>query len=321
MDAAVASGLPGMERLDVNEHVRRVDKLAHSCRRFTGRVMPHFWSGRCDYPQSEPKFRIQALVTHLQRDLGIRYHPDRRIDEPVLRPEDSFLYGVLFGRGGTCGSLPLLYTSVGRRLGYPIQLVGTKSHLFCRWEAAERFNIEASGDGVSFFPDEHYRSGRFAMPPEAVRACGYLESLSPREEVAGLMCQRGECWMQEKNYGEAVTAFAWAHELDPRRVQHEILAKQAVRRWDEDLRNRMPPHFPRIDVTSRDRQFTQMPPEAELAIVQLRVTEQILNDPAWERKWRGPLRWVLTIRPTDFPTVLKVDYRWNQPATAGATAS
>lgn len=282
--------------------------------------MPGFRARRCDYPDSEGRFRVQAMVTHLQRDLGMRYHLGRRADDPALRPEDSFLYGVLFGRGGTCGSLPLLYAAVGRRLGYPLRLVTTRGHLFCRWEGAERFNVEGSGDGVSFFPDEHYRTGRFAMPPETVLACGYLESLSPREEVAGLLCQRGECWAQERNYGEAATAFAWAHELDPRRVQHEALTKQALGRWDESLRNRLPPFFPRIEATSRDRQFSRMPAEAELVMIRLRVAEQVLNDPALERNWWGPARRSPAERPKDLPTVLKFNYHWTRPAFAGLIA-
>jgi hypothetical protein len=293
--------------------------MAASCRTFIERVMPHFRHGRGDYPDSEGRFRVQAMVTHLQRDLGVRYHPDRRTESSVLRSEDSFLYGILLGRGGTCGSLPTLYAAVGRRLGYPIKLATTKGHLFCRWDAAERFNIEAAaGKGVHFYPDEHYRTGRFEMPPQTIAMCGYLQTLTPREEIAGLMCQRAECWMQERNYGEAVTAYAWAHELDPRRWQHEFLTKQAMKNWHEALLNRTPPYFPRIEVGRWERQFTQMPAEVELFIVRLRVSESVLNDPELEARWWGPLRRNPTERPAGFPNVLKVDYRWNQPAAAGS---
>lgn len=309
-DAAIAAGLPGMERLDVAAHVHKVDGMAASCRRFLDRAMPYFHAGRCDYPGSEGRFRVQAMVTHLQRDLGVRYHPGRRGDEP-FRPEDSFLYGVLLGRGGTCGSLPILNAAVGKRLGFSIKLVTTRGHLFCRWEGNEVFNIEASGDGVSFYPDDYYRTGRFAMPPQTVAMCGYLESLTPVEAVAGLMGQRGECWMEERNYGEAATAFAWAQELDPRRVQHGFLTHQAMRTWHESLQQRLPPFFPRLEVINRRRQIRDLPPEAELALIRLRVTEQVLADPAWDAKWWGPLRRNPTERPAGFPNVSQVEYRWN----------
>src|SRR5437763_16014278 len=94
-DAACAAGLPGMERLDVVEHVRRVDALAASCRRFTERALPYFHSGRSDYPDSEGRFRVHAMSTHLQRDLGVRYHPDRRPDAPMPRPAAPVLPGAL----------------------------------------------------------------------------------------------------------------------------------------------------------------------------------------------------------------------------------
>ncbi len=34
--------------------------------------------------------------------------------------------------GGTCVSMPVLYTAVARRLGYPVKLVLAKGHAFCR---------------------------------------------------------------------------------------------------------------------------------------------------------------------------------------------
>jgi hypothetical protein len=311
-DAACASGLPGMGRLDAGKHVRRVNDVAASCQRFTDRVMTDFCAGRCDYPGSESRFRIQAMVTHLQRDLGLRYHPDRRGDEQ-FRPEDSFLHGILFGRGGTCGSMPLLYATVGRRLGYPIKLVTTRNHLFCRWEGDERFNIEASGDGVSFFPDEHYRTGPFAMPPETILACGYLESLAPREEFACLLTQRGDCWLQEKNYGEATTSFAWANEVDPRRMQHRYLTQNAIAKWDQDLRNRLPPMFPWLDLGMPPPQFRELQRHVEREIVRMLVMERLLADPELEYKWWAPARRNPITPPPGFPKCLRIDYRWDQP--------
>ena len=185
MNATCALGLPGMTQVNGDGDAKIVDAMAASCRRFTDHAMSLFHQGKCDYPDSQPKFRIQAMITHLQRDLHLVYHPDRRAEDSIFKPEDSFLHGLLHGGGGTCGSMSVLYVAVGRRLGYPLLLVSAKCHLFCRWEGLEQFNIEGAGQGISFHPDEHYRNGTFAMPPETVKACGYLESLSPREEVAG----------------------------------------------------------------------------------------------------------------------------------------
>ena len=131
------------------------------------------------------------MITHLQRDIGIRYHPGRTRDEDVFQPEDSFIYGVIQGEGGTCENLQIVYAAVGRRMGYPLKLVITRCHGFCRWDdgtlLGDRFNIEASGENVSFFEDEHYRTGHYAMSRQTVELCGYLQSYSPREEVASFI--------------------------------------------------------------------------------------------------------------------------------------
>ncbi len=318
MNLACAQGLPGADRIDYALCLRTIDEWAVRCHWFTERVLPYFRRGECDYPESEPKFRIQALITHLQRDLGVRYHPGRMAEDAVFQPEDSFVYGIVQGRGGTCGNLPILYAAVGRRLGYPLMLTETRNHLYCRWDAlpgGECFNIEASGQGVSFFEDEHYRTGHFEMPREAVEACGYLESLSPREEVASFMCQRGECWMQEKNYNEAATAFAWANELDPRRRQHGYLTWQALRTWKEALQARLPPRlFPKLDLGLPESQFRNLPRELEREMIGLRVLEGLLNDPDYDRKWWHPLRRNPDERPDGLPETLHVNYRWNLSA-------
>ncbi len=282
VNLACAAGLPGSDQIDIDHCLRVLDSWAWQTRCFTERVMPLSHDGRSDYPDSEPRFRIQALVTYLQRDLGLRFRMDRRSDDAVYEPADSFLHGIIQGQGGTCGSLPVLYVAVGRRLGYPLMLAMTRGHLYVRWDAlpsGECFNIEASGDGVSFFPDDYYRTDRFEMAPETEAACGYLQSLSPREELAIFLVQRGECWMQESVYGDAAMSFAWAHEIDPRRRQHALLTMQALRKWDEKLRTMLSPgSFPILDIRLPPRQFANWPHEVEREFVRLRVREELLRN-------------------------------------------
>ena len=314
MNLACFEGLPGADQVDWERCLRTLDEWAVKCRRFTDGVMPYFRAGQCDYPESEPRFRIQALISHLQRDLGVRYHPDRRADDAPFHPEDSFIAEVIVGEGGTCASLPVVYTAVARRLGYPLMLATTKSHLFCRWDAllgGDCFNIEASGEGLTFYPDEHYHTGRFEMPPEAVKACGYIESLSPREELASFLGQRAECWVAEKNFNEATTAFAWANELDPRRGQYALLTDQTIRRWKSAIQERLPSRlFPKLDLGLPAPHFRQMPREVERELIGLRVTEGLLNDPDLNRRWWEPLRRNPAVRPTEIPETLRIDYRW-----------
>ena len=322
VNLACADGLPGADRIDWERCLTTLDRWAGCCARFTAGVMPHFRRGACDYPDSEPRFRVQALVTHLQRDLGVRFHPGRIAEDAVYRPEDSFVYGVMQGEGGTCASLPVVYAAVGRRMGYPLLLAETRSHLFCRWDArpwSECFNIEASGEGVSFFEDNHYRTGGYEMADEAVAACGYLQSLSPRGELASFLCQRAECWMQERNYGQAVTAFAWANELLPERWQYGLLTGQALNEWRIAVQARLPSRlFPKLDLGLPAPQFFQLSRATEREMIALRVTERFLNNPELERRWWQPLRWRPWVRPVGMPDVLSVNYRWNRAARDAA---
>lgn len=310
VNLACAVGLPGSDQIDFGRCLRILDAWAGQSRCFTERVLPLFHGGRCDYPESEPRFRIQALVTYLQRDLGLRFRFDRRSDDAVYEPVDSFLHGILQGQGGTCGSLPVLYVAVGRRLGYPLKLATTRCHLYVRWDAlavGECFNIEASGDGVSFFPDDYYRTGRFAMAQETEEACGHLRSLSPREELAGFLVQRGGCRMQEGVYGDAATSFAWAHELAPRHRQHALLTVQALQKWDEQLRALLPPrHFPILDIELPPWQFANWPREVERELARLHVLEGLLRDSDCERRWWRPLRQNPSARPRDLPGRLRL---------------
>ena len=316
MNLACACGLPDSELIDFGHCLRTLDAWAEQTRRFTERVMPFFESGKSDYPDSEPRFRIQAMITYLQRDLGLRFRLDKRSSDAVLEPADSFLHGIIQGKGGTCGSLPVLYAAIGRRLGYPVTLATTRCHLYARWDAlpwGECFNIEASGDGVSFLPDDHYCTGQYEMSAETVEACGYLQSLSPREELASFLAQRGECWMQETVYREAVTSFAWANEIDPRRQQHSFLTFQAMEQWDKQLRAMLPSHFPVLDMGLPAPYFHRLPREVERELIRMRIMEGLLLDPDNDRRWWTPSRQNPHQRPQGLPEQWRVDYRWNQP--------
>lgn len=251
------------------------------------------------------------MITHLQRDLGLQYRRACECQDSAFRPADTFLFGLLHSDGGTCGSLPVLYAAVGRRMGYPIRLVTTRNHMLCRWHSDETFNIEASGEGVSFFSDEHYRTGRFALPAQTIADCGYLKSLYPQEESAAFLRQRGECWMSDRQYGEATISFACANELDPTRQQHMFLTRQAMTKWGSALRSRVPRGFPKLQIDTPGRRFSKMPQKAEAAFIQLLVTENLIKNEELEQRWWKPLR--ANMRPKDLPVNLPALFAWDNP--------
>jgi hypothetical protein len=189
-----------------------------------------------EFQNSEGFFKMLVLAVVLAEDFGVNYHPERRTgpenstthDRFFADSRDVFLHGLLGPeRKGTCSSLPVLYVTVARRLGYPVKLVATKGHLFVRWEGkGERFNIEAAGNGLNCPTDEEYRKWPYVVSDEEIATEGYLKSLSPPEEFAAFLSIRGFCLRDNGCFREAAEAFATAARFDPSRPQYKKLADQ-----------------------------------------------------------------------------------------------
>ncbi len=189
-----AKGLKGAEDLDIDKCLNTLQKWAEWVKHETDRNLHKFKENPKEYYNSEAYFRMALLVTVLQQDFGVKYNPDL-IPKDGLKLEDLrkpftddsrnvFLHGLLTGKNeGTCASMPVLYLTVGRLLGYPLKLVSTKCHLFLRWEDnKERINLEGTAPGLSVKPDEFYKKWPFDITPEEDKYQYYLKSLSSLEE-------------------------------------------------------------------------------------------------------------------------------------------
>jgi len=128
-----AGGLPTSEALDVPAYLQQLDVWAELVAAKTERWLPRFHRCPSEFDGSPGRFRMMALVTVLQRDLGVRYDPACQ-EGPycALDPRTLFLHGLLDGNGGTCVTMPVLYVAIGRRLGYPLFLVQAREHFFVR---------------------------------------------------------------------------------------------------------------------------------------------------------------------------------------------
>ncbi len=121
--------------------------------------------------------------------------------------------------------MPVLYAAIGRRLGYPIKLAFAKEHVFCRWdEPGERFNIEATSPGFSMRPDSYYLKWPFPITSDEIASHRYLVSLTPREELACFLIERGNCLRDRLKWHKAVEAFYWAAQLDDRHSGMHMVA-------------------------------------------------------------------------------------------------
>ena len=192
---------PGGQPLDIDANLARIDEMAHRVDLEIKRNYHRFLANPKQVENSQAKYCVLMMVTVLQQDFGVRYNPER-IRSPDFRDSgDLFIHGILSGNGGTCASMPVLYTAVGRRLGWPMKLVHARAHLFCRWDdpegryhfGKERFNLEATGQGANFPSDDYYRSWPEPLSDEMVERLGYLQSLSPEAELADFLVLRGHC--------------------------------------------------------------------------------------------------------------------------------
>lgn len=247
----LAQGLPGAESLDVPKLLDTLNDWADDVRRETERLYYHFLDDPRDYENSQGYFCVLVLITVLERDLGVRYNPERVRDASFQDPfcvdpdfkdsKDLFIHGILDGPGGTCSSMPVLYTSVGRRLGYPMKLVEAPGHLFSRWDdptgsfngVADRFNIDASGQGFASHSDEHYLTWPRPWKDVEKEHDWYLVSMTPHGEIAGFLATKGACLEDNGKLDEAFQCFHWAYQLtkDERyygqagKLQHSIATR------------------------------------------------------------------------------------------------
>lgn len=244
----LAKDLPGAEDLDVPALLDKIDDWAEQVRRETERQYFSFIESPSQFEDSQGYFCVLVLITVLERDLGVRYNPARAFDEKFQDvtchdadfgdSRDLFIHGILDGPGGTCASMPVIYTAVGRRLGYPMKLVEAPGHLFSRWDDPEGtfngvpdvFNIAASGHGLACPPDEHFRHWPREWTEAERENDWYLKSLSPFEEIAAFLATRGSCLEYHRRLPDAFLAFHWAYQLtqDKRFYQQAAMLQNRI---------------------------------------------------------------------------------------------
>ncbi|NBC11701.1 MAG: hypothetical protein GVY24_08245 [Planctomycetes bacterium] len=251
MNLLCATGLPGAEDLDVEHALATLDEWAKTVAietdRHLYRVTDPLYADH--YRHSEAYFRAEFLLQVLQQDLGVRYDPRAIGNFSFADSRMAFIHGMIPAApgettantpGGTCASMPVLYVAVGRRLGYPLKLVTTDSHLFVRWDGKDhpnpdfrgRFNIEGAGEGFSSFEDDYYRSWPVKVTEKQVQVNKYLVSLTPREELALFIAGRGHCAFDHGKYRHAARSYENVTRLDWARPAYRAWFLDAARRCD-----------------------------------------------------------------------------------------
>ena len=234
MNLLCATRLPSTESLDVEHALATLNEWARRAAFETDRHLyrvtdPNYAD---HYGHSEAQYRAEMLAQVLQEDLDIKYDPRAIGSFSFADPSVAFIYGMIPAArqstsetpGGTCASMPVLYVAIGRRLGYPLKLVTTDSHIFVRWEGfehetiawRERFNIETT-NGFHRFDDDYYRTWPKPVTAHQIAVNGFLKSLTPAEELAHFMASRGHHGMDVGQFGFAARCYENAHRYDMRR--------------------------------------------------------------------------------------------------------
>ena len=216
LNLEAALGLPGAENLNLDGCVQKLNAWAKQVGIYTQDHWHLFERSPEEYDFSRGHFLILALVTFLQRHLGVHYNLS--FSEGEYNATDSrslFIHGILAGHGGTCVTMPVLYIAIGRRLGYPLYLVQAKEHLFARWEelGGDRFNIECTSPGFRPLDDEYYHHRPKPLTAEDLRAGNFLRNLGPREELSQFLCERTRCLIDNLRLGEALRSIFLARQL------------------------------------------------------------------------------------------------------------
>ena len=236
MNLACAEGLPGAEKLNVMACLQLLDRWTEAVRQSTEKNFYRFRRNPAEFDNSEAVYRMMVISTVLKRNMGVKYNPkyrdipigpNQRDQEFFSDSRNCFLNGVLSDEKlGTCGTLPVLEIAVGRRLGYPLKLVRAKQHFFVRWESTdskERFNIESAGDGFGTHTDEYYRSWPEAISDEEIRL-GYLQSMTPQEELAAFLGERSLVLMLNGFAFPSFDMLIKAHKITP----DDVLVRQSM---------------------------------------------------------------------------------------------
>ena len=223
-----AYGQPPMTSLGIPRILAWIDTMTEAVRQLTDALYPRRGSLPEEFRRSEAIFRMACLVSVVRRDFGI--HGDNRLNQNPNFSDSRylFLHGIYEGCGGTCATLPVLYAAIARRLGYPLYLVRTNSHLFARWQATdgERFNLECTSPGLDCPPDWHYLVWPFPVDPRQAQAGKWLVINSPREELGGFLIMRSACLRDSGRLSEAIESANWACKVAPENLLHRRTAER-----------------------------------------------------------------------------------------------
>lgn len=316
-----AVGLPSSVELDIPECLAKLDYYASCIAELTERLRPRYEANRQQFTYCPEFFRMICLIMYLEDVHGV--HSNLKLNETrdARDSSDIFFHGLLAGKGGTCSSIPLLYVALGRRLGYPLFLVAGANHQFARWDDGRgmRFNMECTPRGLNTPPDDYYRTWPRPVSQREVDDYCYLETMTPTQELAGFLSQRGHALIQHKRHEEGIDAIVAARLLHPRNKMHVDSSLNFLRDWQQHVFKIIPMRFPEITVNYPNKRCYPgiIPLSFEQEVLRLKSMEMIISDKEHEERWWQHLRKPLRHWPSQIPTGMTITSYKKQLLTEG----
>ena len=240
MNLLCAESLPGAENLNVDEMLATLDAWAQHIKSEIDRNFHHYGEDPAYFYNSTNFYKMAMMGVVLYEDYNIRYNPKWIAPPGAESPDDHFfadsrdvlIHGLIGDQHlGTCSSMPILYITLGQRLGFPLKLVKAKGHLFVRWDSpTEKFDMEATSKGVHYYNDEEYKKWPFPLSEADIQEDDYLKSLSAKEELSVFLSIRGACQTDNGQLGDALASFSLAYKLVPTWRGNQVMLAQARHR-------------------------------------------------------------------------------------------
>jgi hypothetical protein len=281
VNLACAQGLG--KATETAKFLRTLDQMAAAAWTTTTRNQHRFVENPAEYENSEIYYKVGMLVTVLGQDLGVHYNREKIQTPAEIRSakedrffdnaDDVFVSGLLGeARQGTCSSMPVLCVAVGRKLGYPLKLASAKGHLFFRWDdGKQKMNFENTNK-FSSSSDEYYKTWPHPMTDDELKQGVFLQSLTPRQELAVFLSIRGSVLRFQGRINAAYEAFVQANKIHPhpgyqlaiRSIQSREAAatRPKVSAAEEQLqRENLLAAVEAIEMSRPPRQRSELPPD------------------------------------------------------------
>jgi len=226
MNLLCAENLPGAEQLDVDDCLSTLDAWTNVVEGYVKKCRQDYQRNPDQYDRHRGFFCFLCMVTQLKhpRGLGVRYQPTAVGNYDFSDSRDDLLHGILTRKLGTCASLPALYVSVGRRLGWPMFLTIAKRHVMCQWvdEDGTHRNLEGScPGGGNTFSDEYYQTWPHTLTSDELASGRFLRPLNNAESLALFLETRGHCLVDNHRFAHARDAYAHARRFAPQWADYD----------------------------------------------------------------------------------------------------